>query len=635
MVELKRTLGYPAIIALSLTAMMGTGMFFGTTIAANTGNLGNASLLAWIGLAIIAYYVSLCFAELSSMYPNAGGVYEFAKQAYGRFPSFMIGWTTWLVGNITATVMIVAGMSYVFPAAEHHIIKIALSLLLILVLNVIAYRGIEVSTKILMVLATITIISFLAILIPGTFHINPQNYTPFLTVPAYIIFVALFFIMESLFGWESATFLSEETKNPEKVIPKSLIISTILAGLFAFAIPFVTLGAIPWQMLTDAPFLQIGQLIYGMNSSPVFIGVMALTMVAASAGIFVSNPRLLLALARDKLFIEQLSDIHQKYNTPYKAIFFQMIVSIIILFIGFGAYQTLLSLLVPLALLMYVSVLLAVVILRIKDPYRVRVYKAPMGKIGPIIVSLIYLAIVGFWVYLDPSGWQLFRIALSFILFGVPIFLLLLFYYNPSAAIGFNNRFAGISMYLENFFLPRKIRKTILEIFKDIQGKTILEYGAGVGTLTMHLMEGIGPTGRILATDASYKNLSLLEKRLRKKRITNFHLIHDEHQFNRIHPSIKSVDMVFSVGMMSYMQEVVKVLKALNEILPEHGKICMIDYVDFFKIIPDPKWMENNDKVKEHFKKAGFSVEVKRIKGVLWNYLLVYGIKTRHDVPFI
>jgi len=188
---------------------------------------------------------------------------------------------------------------------------------------------------------------------------------------------------------------------------------------------------------------------------------------------------------------------------------------------------------------------------------------------------------------------------------------------------------------MEDFFLPIKIRQEILNIFKDIKGKTILEYGAGVGTLTMHLMEKIGPTGKVVATDVSYKNLRLLEKRLKKEGITNTYLIHDEHQFNRVHPSISGIDMVFSVGMMSYLQDVDKVLKELSDLLPDQGKICMIDYVNFFKIIPDPKWMNNEETIKKHFRDAGFSVQVKIKKGMFWNYLMVYGIKTDYDVPFI
>jgi basic amino acid/polyamine antiporter, APA family len=630
MVELKRSLGYPALIAMTLTAMIGTGMFFGTSIAAKYS--GNASLIAWVLMGIIAMYVGMCFAELAGMFPGAGGVYEYTKKAYGRFPSFLIGWTTWIVTNVATTVLIVAGTNYLFSSVNT---ALMVSLILILILNIIAYRGVEASTKVVIFFAIVTIITIFAILIPGPFLIQPHHYEPFLTSTPLMIFVSLFFIMESLMGWETAGFLGEETKNPETVIPRSIIISTIIAIVIAIAIPVITLGVIPWQNLSGKPFLDMATTIYGIHASNFFIIAIAITLIGAAAGSIVANPRLLLALARDKLFIEQLADIHPKYRTPYKAILFQMFVSVVVLFIGFGVYEDLISLLVPLALLMYIFVLLALVILRFKEPNRLRTYKAPFGKVLPFVVILFYLAIIGVWLFTDPNASQLFRMALSLIFFGIPIYLLLTFYYNPQAVIGFNNSMATISMKMENLFLPRKIRKQILAVFKNIEGRTILEYGAGVGTLTAHLMEQIGPKGKVYAIDASPKNLKLLGKRLIKEGITNLQLIHDEHQFTRIHPAVQHADMAFSVGMLGYIQNPQGVLRSLSDIMPEHGRICFVDYIDFFKILPNPKWLNSDEEIRAIFKEAGFSVEVKKVHGFFWNYIFVYGIKTKYDVPFV
>ena len=80
MAELKRVLGFWTILSLSIGSIMGTGLFFGAAVG--SGYSGNASIIAWIILSIIAVYISLYFAELVSMYPKAGGVYEFSKHAY-------------------------------------------------------------------------------------------------------------------------------------------------------------------------------------------------------------------------------------------------------------------------------------------------------------------------------------------------------------------------------------------------------------------------------------------------------------------------------------------------------------------------------------------------------------------------
>src|SRR3989344_5205501 len=110
MAELKRAIGFWTILFLAITSIMGTGLFFGVSIAA--GYSGNASLIAWVLLTLIAVYISMYFAELSAMYPSAGGIYEFSKHTYGRFFSFMMGWLAWVVGNLTTALVVVAAVDY-------------------------------------------------------------------------------------------------------------------------------------------------------------------------------------------------------------------------------------------------------------------------------------------------------------------------------------------------------------------------------------------------------------------------------------------------------------------------------------------------------------------------------------------
>ena len=142
MAELVKGLGFLAILCLAIGSIMGTGMFFGTAIGAIYS--GNMVLLAWVVLSAIALYIAACFGELSAMFPKSGGVYEFTKQAYGRFISFMVAWIAWLVGNITSVVLIVAAIEYLLPFQELGIFKLVVCVLFIAMLNLIAFVGIHV-----------------------------------------------------------------------------------------------------------------------------------------------------------------------------------------------------------------------------------------------------------------------------------------------------------------------------------------------------------------------------------------------------------------------------------------------------------------------------------------------------------
>lgn len=635
MAELQKTLGMGTIIALTLTSLVGTGMFLATSIGAKYS--GNGVVIAWFILTLIGVYVAACFGELIAMFPKSGGVYEFAKKTYGRFFSFIVGWVSWLVSTITISVLIIAALEFLPVQGFAGTIKLTIAVILIIMINFIAYMGVDVSGALLIFFALETVLLLLSLIIPGFLHINWAGFTPFLTKPFVWVFVSMFFMIESLMSWESASFLAEETKDAEKVIPKALVITTLISGLLGLLLSLVFVGVIPLTELANSsvPALNLAAKLFTSGQVKIISSGILLALIGSVAGTVISTPRLLQAMARDKLFIGQLAAIHEKKKTPYKAIIFQAIVSIIIVIIAYGAYDSLLSMLTPLALLMYITVLLAVTILRFKMRNVNRTFKVPFGKIGPVLVSLLYLGVVVLWLLQVPGALNLFRIIISLAVFGIPIYLLLTFFYDPDAIVNFSNYFAHFTLWFENVILPKRIRNNIMGLFKDLERKVVLEYGAGVGTLTMHLAEAVGPQGRIYATDLSNRNVHLLQKRLEKEGIKHVTVIHDEHQVNRVHPIIESADFIFSVGMMSYMQDARKILKQMNRILPDAGRICFVEYVNFFGILPDAEWLSNTERLKKIFREAGFSVQIEKKHGFLWNYLFIYGIKSEKDVPFI
>ncbi|MFH0870780.1 MAG: amino acid permease [archaeon] len=635
MAELKKTLGMGTIIALTLTSLVGTGMFLGTSVGAAYS--GNGVIIAWALLLALSLYVSACFGELIALFPSAGGVYEFSKQAYGRFISFIVGWVSWLMATIATPVLIIAALGYLLPPEVGVIPRMAIAIAVIIVLNIVAFMGVDTSAAVLMVFAVETVLLFLSIIIPGFLKIDYANFTPFMSGSWPMLFVALFFMLESLMGWEAASFLAEETKDAERVIPKALMITTIVTGLFGLLIAVVSLGVIPWHLLVNssAPVTDVARVVLGATGARIIAMGVVLALLGSVMGVVTSTPRLLLAMARDKVFISQLAAIHPKRRTPHNAIIFQAVVSILIIIIGFGQYKVLLAMFTPLALIMYISVLLAVPIMRRRMPDAKRSFKVIFGNIGPVLLSLLYLGVICVWLTTDPSAVTIFRIIISLVFFGVPIYLLMIFFYNPDAISGFSNRFAYLSLWLENILLPRHIRREIINLFKDLNEKSVLEYGSGVGTLTLQLAEAVGPLGRVYASDLSKKNIYLLKKRMDKRGLKQVTPIHDEHQVNRVHPSVLNVDAIFSVGFMSYMQDIKKILKEMHRILPESGRICFVEYVNFFKILPDKEWLSDEENLRKTFREAGFSVKVERKRGFLWNYMFIYGIKSEHDVPVI
>ncbi|MBT7902634.1 amino acid permease [Candidatus Woesearchaeota archaeon] len=629
MAELKKVLSFPVILLITINSIMGTGIFFLPALGAK--NAGPASLFSWLILSFIAIYFSMVFAELCSMFPKAGGVYEFCKQAFGRFPSFIIGWVTILAGNITIAMLIVGAIQYLLPIPAT-IVKLSICLLFIFIFNFIAYKGMKTSAVMLVTFALITIGTLLALIVPNLLKFNPGNFDPMFVFPISTLFITIFFIAETFFGWETATFLAEETKNPEKVMPRALIGGTVIIAIICLLFVISSLGAINWKIFgaSTTPLSDLASVHFGSIGNSIFTILVYLSIIGSVAGWIVSAPRLIMALTRDKLFPPQFKSIHPVYNTPYKAIIFQTILTSILVVVGFGSYQLLLVLLLPMALLLYSAVALSLIILRYKQPDTPRPFKMPFGKSGSVALIIFSLGLIGTWLFVEHGSFGILKLGLSFVAIGIPIYFLIEMYYDPHAIMIVNDLLAYFALWTENLAFPKRRQNEILTLLGDVKGKRVLEYGCGVGTVTMTLANLVGKKGKVFAVDISKKNLKIARKRFDSAGHDHVITIHDPH-YDKVHHSVPSpVDSVISVGALGYTQKVRTVLKHLNRRLRKDGKIVFVDFDKFFDIIPNIDWIGDDQKVFKLFEDCGFDIQVVRKQGFAWQYVFIYGKKKRN-----
>jgi amino acid transporter/ubiquinone/menaquinone biosynthesis C-methylase UbiE len=627
MSKLKKVLNYPTILLITINSIMGTGIFFLPAIGAM--HAGPASIISWIVLSFIAIYIAMVFGELSSMYPKSGGIYEFCKQAYGRFFSFIVGWTTFIAGNITIGMLVVGAIQYLLPV-DLPFVKIGLSLFFILVFNYIAFKGMKTSAVMLVTFAFITLGTLIALIIPSLFKFQTANMTPFFVSQPFTLFFVIFLIAETFFGWETATFLAAETKNGEKVMPKALIWGTVIIAGICIIFVSTSLGAIPWQQFGNsvAPLTDLGKLHFGNFGGDAFTLLVYLAIIGSVAGWIVSAPRLILAMAQDKLFLRQFAKIHPKHGTPYKAIILQTIITSIVIFVGAGSYDTLLLILVPLVLFMYAATMLSVVVLRYKQPKTKRYFKVPFGRTGPILVVLFLISLIITWIIYEHSSLRLLTMGASFIIIGIPLYFLIEFYYDPKMIRRVDDLFATLVLLGEGVLFPKPVRREVMRLLGNIKGKSVLEFGCSVGTLTEHLAEEVGPKGKVYATNMSHHEAKIAARRMEKHK--HVKVIHDPQHHSRVHPDVPKVHTVVSVGMLGMIQNKQKVLKGLNRKLKIGSKICFVDYDKFFDVIPNIEWVRDEIQLKHEFEKAGFDIKVKKRQGFAWKYIYIFGNKVKN-----
>jgi amino acid transporter len=621
--EMKGVLSFRVILLVTINSIMGTGIWFLT--ASGAKHAGPASLISWGLLSVIAIYIAMCFSELTAMFPKAGGVYEFAKQTYGRFWSFVIGWTTSIAGSVTISMLLLGALQYMIPI-EYSYTYVPIAIGLVVLFNFIAYRGMQTSTYMLVGFALVTLATITAIIVPGFFRFNAANFSPFFVFPAMNILLAVFFIAETFFGWESAIFLSAETKDPKKIMPKALIYGTIAISCFALLLTLTALGVIPWQQYgaSIAPLRDLGKVYFGSAGAILFTLLVSTSIIGAVASWIVTAPRLLMALAEDKLFFVQFAKIHPKHKSPYVSIVFQVLVISILVIIGAGSYETLLHLLIPLILVLYSAVLLSVVILRFKKPNLPRPFKVPFGKVGPFITVLFMIFLLIMFIRETHGAMDLLRVSASLIIFGTPAYFFIEIFYDEKYISMRKNVLARLSRHYHKTPLKKSLFRHILSLVGKTEKNTvIMDYDCGVGGFTRDIIQQNLPFKKVYAVDKSKEEIKVFKESLPRdyKGIVDI----TYRKSWQIPDKIRNVDIFFSFGSLGHIEDIPSFLQHLKKVLKKGGRFCFYIKHSIVNVSPNALIVGDWRKVQSIFRKGGFKASYQKRGGIFRTEIFIYG----------
>jgi basic amino acid/polyamine antiporter, APA family len=424
--QLLPKLGLRAASFLVISVIIGSGVF--KKIAPMAQELGTPRLilLCWLIAGIVSLAGALCTAELVSMYPNSGGEYNYFQKIYGRFFSFLYGWASFAVIKTAA----ISALAYIFaqslnslfplPVLDSDITFLGLHLfenlsikllaaLLILLLTLLNYRGVQFAEKLSSVL-TYAMLAAIAFFLVVGFGSDKGSMTH-LTTPAnefsadlngWTLMKALFLASLGAFwgydGWNNIAFIGEEIKNPKRNLPLALGLGTLgvmavyvlINFVFLYVMPidfFIQLNATPNKI---AAVEVAGQLSGTVGMVLVASLILVTTMNSTNSSILMSA-RMLYAMSRDKTFFKQAASVHPTYNTPDKALFIQAIWAILLLFSG--SFDQLTDMLVFAAFLFYAATAVGLIYLRIKVPNMERGYKVIGYPVVPILFLLFCITI--------------------------------------------------------------------------------------------------------------------------------------------------------------------------------------------------------------------------------------------------
>lgn len=406
--ELERKLGLPETLSIVVNRIIGSGIF--RTPAPIMLIVGSVSMFygVWIIGGIATILGALCYAELVAMMPKSGGPYVFLKAAYPPVITFLRGWAMFFVSETGAIAAVALFFSEnLLSLADTFSTKINVAGIAILIVFILSYAngiGLKLSGR-LQNIFSIAKVSVLVLILALSFSqgVNVAHFTegPETKAGNWAGFLALMTALRYGFfaysGWEGATYVAEEVKNPRKNLPLSLFLGISAVMLLYLLVNSAYINLLPPLKIAESTVLAVDAMKVAIGPAAaifVSLAIMVSTFGNVNSQILVKS-RTWYAMARDKLFFNKLSYLHPKHKTPNYSLLAQAVwATVLILFASMAesAYEAVIDFFSFTSSIFNILTFSAVFVLRKKYPDADRPYKIWAYPFPLVIVLLIHIA---------------------------------------------------------------------------------------------------------------------------------------------------------------------------------------------------------------------------------------------------
>ena len=402
--KLKRVLSLLDATMINTGGIIGSGIFMvPATVAMLTGS-SSLFFMVWIAGGIVSLFGALSVAELGAAMPRAGGQYVYLSEAYGPVWGYLYGWSAVAVINTASIAAVGVAFSeylrFFFPITDISIKGIAVATIVLLtIINILdvksgaRFQNLFTISK----LGAIFVIIILGLVMEGG---SNQNLSPFFSDQSFTELVgplglAMVSVLWTFDGWIFITYVAGEVKNPGRNIPLSLIFCMLIVVSIYLLLNYVliyTLGFTGMNgsdlVVSDAAFVFLGN-----KGAAIVTLIILISLIGANNGFVLTSARINYAMAKDKLFFHQASQIHSKFKSPANALIIQCVWACLLTFTG--TFNQLITYIIFASWIFYGMSAGAVIILRNKKPDMERPYKTPVYPWIPIIFILfaIFLTI--------------------------------------------------------------------------------------------------------------------------------------------------------------------------------------------------------------------------------------------------
>jgi basic amino acid/polyamine antiporter, APA family len=418
-------------VAVLIGSTIGSGIFRTPAIIAGRVPDPLPMFGVWILGGLLALCGALTYSELAALFPRSGGVYVYIREGFGRLPAFLFGWTELLLIRASALGAIATPFAEyllrslgfdpkVEPNATYVHYVAAGAIVATATLN---YMGVRWSSIILN-LTTGAKYGALLLLVLLAFLVGQGDFTHFGQVAGAVtpgLFgLSLVSVLWAYDGWGDLSFVGGEVKDPERNMPRALVIGTLAVIGIYLLVNAAYLYLIPIGQMAQSPLVaaDAAQLVVGQVGVGLIAVVVMIATFSTLLGSILTSPRIFFAMADDGLLFKQVAQVHPRFRTPSVSIVVTGLLGVVwVLLLNF---EQLADQFVVAIFPFYALAAAAVFVLRRRQPDRPRPVRVWGYPVVPLLFVVATFLILGNALREHPVGTGF---AFGGILLGVPVYL--------------------------------------------------------------------------------------------------------------------------------------------------------------------------------------------------------------------
>jgi amino acid transporter len=382
---LKRSLGLGTVVALGLNGVIGQGVFLTPGVGAE--KMGPSVLVALLLGGFLCFLIALCFAEVGSRFQSTGGAYVYAREAFGDFVGFEVGWMTCCVAVVSWAALangFTKVLSYFLPALAEGWAQTASSVGVVAVLTAVNLLGARSGANVVKFFTVAKLIPITLFIVVGFFFLRPAYFQPFAPHGLTPLADTVLLLLYAYAGFETLVVPAGEMENPKRSVPLALFIVMGVVTIVYMLVFSVAIGTFPGLAGHDNPIAEASRGFMGATGATLIAVGIVLSVFGTNSGSALVNPRRFYALAERGDLPRFLARVSPKTGAPYASILCTGF--LVCLLTSTGSFAELAALSVVARFMQYIPTCLAVPVFRRR--YGVALgdgFRVPLGSVIPFV----------------------------------------------------------------------------------------------------------------------------------------------------------------------------------------------------------------------------------------------------------